>query len=287
MTKIINPTLKAIFFLLIYVSLNPTTLNAQAWTKAKGTGFYKLDYSYIGADRIFDTKREVVPFPNSSNSIASFYGEYGISDKFMIISYVPFLVSNTSEALKTTAGVQLRPSVNTTDFGDIDLGFRYQLYNKNGYSVSANLFLGLPTGNSKQANDFNSGDGEFNQMLKIAVGTGKTRWWTQGDVGFNNRTNNYSDEFRYDVEFGYKFLNDRLLTILKINGVESFNNGTARENSVGLYSNNVEYAGFGPEILYYLNDKKKMGISFRAAGSFKGRNVLAGPSISGGFFAQF
>jgi protein XagA len=273
--------------LFLIFSGDPSVLNAQAWTKAKGSGFYKLDYSYIGATRIFDTKREVVPFPSSSNSIASFYGEYGVSDKFTIIGYVPFLVLNASEALKNTAGVQLRGPVSNSNFGDVDLGFRYQLYNKNGYSVSANLFLGLPTGNSKQANDFNSGDGEFNQMLKIGVGTGKKQWWAQGAVGFNNRTNNYSDEFRYDIEVGYKLFNERLLTMFKINGIESLNNGTAKENAVGLFSNNVEFSGFGPEFLYYFNDKKKMGISFRAAGSFKGRNVLAGPSFSGGFFTTF
>ncbi len=287
MKKAVQFAFKTAFLGLLFFASTPSVLKAQAWTKAKGSGFYKLDYSRIDATRTFDTKLNVVDFPQSSNSIISFYGEYGVTDKLTVISYLPFLVLNTSEAVKSALGVQTRAPINTTNFGDIDLGFRYQLYNKNGISVSANVLLGLPTGFSSQADGFNSGDGEFNQMGKIAAGIGKTRWWAQSAVGFNHRSNNFSNEFRYDIEAGYKFFNGQLLTIFKINGIESLNNGTAKENPAGLYSNNVEYAGFGPEFLYYFNQKKKMGLTARVAGAFKGRNVLAGPSLAIGFFAEF
>jgi protein XagA len=278
------------FTTLILFSLflgNPSVSNAQAWTKAQGSGFYKLDFSRIGAMDVYNTKSEVIPFRSITNSITSFYGEYGVSNKFTLIGYIPFLINNQLGELKSTAGVILSPSTAETNFGDIDLGFRYQLYNKNGISLSANLLLGLPTGNSTQKDGLLTGDGEFNQILKLAIGTGKTRWWTQADVGFNNRTKGFSDEFRYDFEFGYKFFNDRLLTILKLNGIESLDNGTAKENIVGVFSNNVEFAGVGPEVLYYVNDKKNIGVSLRIAGSLKGRNILAAPSFAVGVFAQF
>jgi protein XagA len=264
----------------------PSVSAAQAWTKAENSGFYKLDFTRVASSRVFDTHGEVLPFRPTRNNTLSVYGEYGITNKLTLIGYVPFLVANRFDASKTTTGVDL-PAVNETSFGDVDVSFRYQLYNKKGLSVSANVLLGLPTGNSKQENGLLTGDGEFNQMVKIAAGTGKAKWWTQGAVGFNNRTNDFSDEFRYDFEFGYKFFNDRLLAIFKINGIESLDNGTAKENGVGLYANNVEFGGFGPEILYYVSKKKNIGVSFRLGRSFKGRNVLGGPSFSVGAFAQF
>ncbi|NJN33920.1 MAG: transporter, partial [Saprospiraceae bacterium] len=231
----------------------PSVVIAQAWTKAKNSGFYKLDFTRIASSRVFDTKEEVLPIRPTSNNTLSFYGEYGLINKLTLIGYVPFWVANRVAESKDAAGVTL-PLIKETSFGDLDLGFRYQLYDKKGISVSLNVLLGLPTGNSKQVNGLLTGDGEFNQMFKIAAGTGRTKWWTQGAIGFNNRTNNYSDELSYDFELGYKFFNDRLLTILKINGIESLNNGTAKENSVGLYANNVEFSGYGPEILYYISN---------------------------------
>jgi protein XagA len=277
--------ISALLFIVLFV--DPSVSSAQAWTKAQNSGFYKLDFSRIGATDVFNTKSEVIPYRTITNTITSFYGEYGITNKFTLLGYIPFLVNNQLGATKNATGGIVLPAVSATNFGDVDLGVRYQLYNKNGISLSANLLLGLPTGNSTQANGLITGDGEFNQVVKLAIGTGKTRWWTQGALGFNNRTKGFSDEFRYDFEFGYKFFNDRFLTILKLNGIESLDNGTAKENPAGLFSNNVEYAGVGPEVLYYVNDKKKMGVSLRVAGSLKGRNILAAPSIAVGVFAQF
>lgn len=277
--KIINQNFN-IVLCLAFLAI-PALCSAQAWTKSKNSGFYKLDFATNPAEQVFDTKGELVPIRTLGNIVTSFYGEYGVSDKLTVVAYLPFLVRNSLAATTT------QPAISVNSFGDTDLGFRYQLYNKNGISASTNLLLGLPTGKGTQANGLITGDGEFNQLLKVAVGTGKKRWWTQGAVGFNNRTNGFSDEFRYDFEFGYKFFNDRLLAMLKINGVESFSNGTAKETATGLFSNNVEYIGVGPEFLYYANKKKNIGVSLRLANGFKARNVQAALTMQFGVFAAF
>lgn len=266
----------------------PLVSQAQAWTKSKGRGFYKLDLTAIRAQDVFDTKGDVVPFRTLGNYITSFYGEYGISHKLTAIAYVPFFVRNVvNETVGQQTGLVIEPAIVNNNFGDVDLGLRYHLFTKAGISVSANLLLGLPTGDAKRTDGLLTGDGEFNQMLKLAAGTGKSKWWTQAAIGFNNRSKNFSDEFRYDWEFGYKFFNDRLLAILKINGIESLNNGSALAETTGLFSNNVEFMGIGPEFLYYANKKKSIGISLRVAGALKGQNVLAAPSLSGGVFFEF
>jgi protein XagA len=276
-------TIKCIMVSLFCLSMGPSVLKAQAWTKSKGGGFLKLDYSSTQATDLFNAKGDAVPSRDLGSSIASFYGEYG---KITAIAYIPFFANSSAGAFAAVGTMPALPSVSLSGFSDVDLGFRIALPIKN-IAVSVNVLLGLPTGTPTQADGLATGDGEFNQMIKLAVGTGKTRWWTQGAIGYNNRTKGYSSEFRYDFEFGYKFFNDRLLTILKINGVESLQNGSVAPSKTGLYSNDVVFAGIGPEILYFANAKKTIGISARAAGSLRSLNILAAPSFSFGVFTQF
>lgn len=279
-------TFKYIILFFICVNMTPSVLTAQAWTKSQGSGFLKLDYSSIQATDLFNAKGDAVPSRDLGSSIASFYGEYGITNKITAIAYIPFFANSSAGAFPAIGTTPALPSVSLGGFSDVDLGFRIALPIKN-IAASVNVLFGLPTGTPTQADGLATGDGEFNQMIKLAIGTGKTRWWTQGAIGYNNRTKGYSSEFRYDLEFGYKFFNDRLLTILKINGVESLKNGTVAPSRTGLYSNDVVFAGIGPEILYFVNIKKTIGISARTAGSLRSQNILAAPSFSLGAFAQF
>lgn len=257
---------------------------SQAWSRPKGEGFYKFDYTLIQANQVFDPGGKVVPFRTLGNHTFSLYGERGITDKFTLQAYVPFLVRNVlNETRGAQSGVLLEPGIAHNSIGDIDIAFRYALpFGK--LPVSAALLLGLPTGNSTQNSGLFTGDGEFNQILKMNTGFGTAKWWTQFGVGFNNRTKGYSDEVRYDAEFGYKMLDQKLYTILKLSGIESLNNGTVGASSTGLFSNNLEYLSPALEFLYFL--KPKLGLSFRAAGAVKGQNVLASPSFSVGIFVQ-
>jgi protein XagA len=277
---------RCIILFFLAISMTPSVLTAQAWPKSKGSGFYKFDFSTIQATDVFSPKGDLIPTRDLGTSTASFYGEYGITNKITAIAYVPFLVNSTAGALPASGTIPASTSASFSSFGDVDLGFRIALPVKN-IAMSVNVLFGLPTGSPTQADGLATGDGEFNQMIKLAIGTGKTRWWTQGAVGYNNRTKGYSSEFRYDFEFGYKFFNDRLLTILKLNGVESLKNGTVASSKTGLFSNDVVFAGIGPEILYFVNAKKSIGVSARLAGSLRSQNILAAPSLSFGVFAQF
>ncbi len=275
--------MKQLLFLLFSIGY-VLNLSSQAWTKPKGEGFYKFDYTMIQTNKVYDPGGKVVPFRTLGNHTLSLYGERGITDKFTIQAYIPFFVRNVLNATKgAQTGTLLEPGIEENNIGDIDIAFRYALP-FGTLPVSATILLGLPTGNSTQNSGLFTGDGEFNQMLKLSTGIGATKWWTQFGLGYNNRTKGFSDEMRYDAEFGYKMLNQKLLTILKISGIESLSNGTEGASSTGLFSNNVEFISPGIEFLYFI--KPKLGLSFRAAGAVKGQNVLAAPSFSFGVFAQ-
>lgn len=282
-----NNKFKRIVFFLLCCGMLPAFLPAQAWTKGKGKGFYKLDFASIQAKNVYDMSGEIAPFRTLGNYTASFYGEYGITGKLTAVLNMPFFVRNVvNETRGRQTGNTIEPGIVNNHFGDMDLGFRLSIPVKN-FAMSANLLFGIPTGDARQTDGLFTGDGEFNQLLKISAGKGKTRWWTQGSLGFNNRTNGFSDEFRYDFEYGYKFFQDRLLVILKINGIESFENGAIEAARAGLFSNNVEFAGIGPELLYYTHSNKKFGLTARFTGALKGQNVLAAPAAALGLFADF
>jgi hypothetical protein len=57
--------------LLLAVLMTPSVSTAQAWTKAENTGFYKLDFTRIASDRVFDTREEILPFRPTSNNTFS------------------------------------------------------------------------------------------------------------------------------------------------------------------------------------------------------------------------
>jgi len=274
-----KPSLILIFSLFILKNVS-----SQAWTKPKGEGFYKFDYTLIQTNKVYDPGGKIVPFRTLGNHTLSLYGERGITDKFTIQAYIPFFVRNVlNETKGAQTGFLLEPGIEENNIGDIDIAFRYALP-FGSLPISATLLFGLPSGNNTQNSGLFTGDGEFNQMLKISTGVGAAKWWTQFGLGYNNRTKGFSNEVRYDAEFGYKMLNDKLLTIFKLSGIESLNNGTEGPSSTGLFSNNVEFLSPGLELLYFI--KPKIGLSFRAAGAVKGQNVLASPSFSLGVFMQ-
>lgn len=264
--------------ILLLSIITMSQISAQAWTKAKGKSFLKLDFTSLTGNKVFADNSEIIDFQDYSFNTISFYGEYGINDRLTVVSYVPFLQSNTLQESP------LGSAASNTGFGDVDIAFRYAVF-KNRFPLSLTLLLGIPTGEYTDANELFTGDGEFNQMIKIASGLGTSRWWLQGGIGFNNRTENFSDEIRYDAEFGYKFLNNKLLTMLKLGGVAPLDNGTAATTRTGLFSNNVAYLAPALEIMYYI--KPHVGVLLRGAGAGSGaRNVQATPSLSFGAFYE-
>lgn len=262
--------MKHLFIILTFFA-GIQSLSSQAWTKDKGQGFYKADFSTIRSTQLFDSKGEVVSAPEQANNVFSLYAEHGLGKRFEIMAYAPF-VHNTLTS-QSESGI-----------GDIDIAIKYAI-KKTGVAVSTSLLLGIPSGKSDVTSKLNTGDGEFNQMLKINAGSGGDKWWAQTGLAFNNRSKDFSDEIRFNLEFGYKFLNNKLLTILKIGSVQSTKNGKVAPNPYGLYSNDVEYFSPAIELMYYI--KPKYGVSLRGAGAGAGaQNIQAAPQLSFSFFAD-
>ncbi len=266
-------------FLLSFSILTISSTFGQAWAKEKGKSFLKLDFTTLTGNQLFNDKSEVVDFQDYSFNTVSFYGEYGITNRLTAVGYIPFLQSNSIKA--SNLGLE----ATNAGFGDVDLGFRYAIFQEK-FPLTLTVMLGIPSGDNDDENQLYTGDGEFNQIVKLASGLAKNNWWLQGGMGYNNRSNDFSDEMRFDAEFGYKFLNNKLLAMLKFSGVSPLNNGDAPVSTTGLFSNNVAYFAPAIELMYYI--KPKLGLAIRGAGaSPSSRNVQATPSLSFAFFGDF
>jgi hypothetical protein len=192
-----------------------------------------------------------------------------------------------------TTGEVIIPGEAINTFGDTDIGLKYALPKSGAkFPVAASLVFGLPLGNAQGGSQGNlqTGDGEFNQILMLHAGRGGLKVgkhinaYTSVQAGFNNRTNNFSDEIRYGIEGGLGLAKNRLWLIGRINGVESLKNGetAAASTSTSIFANNTEFTGLSLEAAWYATNR--FGISASVDGAFRGEIIAAAPAFSLGIF---
>jgi len=263
------------------------------WTKGKGKGYYKVSGWYLEADEHFTANGDKDPNLTRSQFNVNFYGEYGITDKLDVIAYVPFFSRVTeNDEISGTTGQELSEGESFNSFGDLDLGVRYSLFKNSTYAISATLKFGIPTGDDAGGSDgsFQTGDGEFNQLLQTNFGASFNLWkipsYAKVYLGYNNRSQGFSDELRSGAELGGNLANGKLWIIGRADIVESTQNGSLNaQNSQGsgsIFANNIEYVSLGIEAAYYIT--KKIGVSANFTSAVSGKLVYAAPSISGGVF---
>ena len=156
--------------------------------------------------------------------------------------------------------------------------------------VSLSLVLGLPLGTSGAGNlgNLQTGDGEFNQILQLDFGTGlqlgNAQAYVSAYTGINNRTQGFSEEFRYGLEVGLGLFNNKFWLAGKLNAVESFRNGDTggAVTSTSIFANNSEFLTLGLEGNFYITDK--FGISAGFTSVTSGEIIAAAPSYSVGVF---
>lgn len=261
------------------------------WTKAKGKGYYKISAWYLETDQHYTDAGDIDPNITRTNFNFNFYGQYGISKKWDLIAYVPFFSRIAqNDVVSGTTGQVLTEGEAINSIGDIDLGVNYGIFNKNSWALSAIFKLGLPTGKNEGGSDgsFQTGDGEFNQLLQLNLGK-PFKIYTQsfyGKVylGFNNKTNGFSDQINTGLEVGTQVLKKKFWLIGRIRSLQSLHNGSLNaQNSQGsIFANNIEYVGAGGEIAYYVN--KKLGVSLSYSSLLSGKIIAANPSFSAGVF---
>ncbi len=279
-------------FLVVLFVLSLSTVQAGGWPKKKGTGYFKLSEWWIIADRHFTSQGKLDPNATRGTFVTSLYGEYGITDRLTAQVYFPMFVRTYQNAqISGTTGEVTQEGEALNSIGDINIGAKYGLTNKGSkYVAAATFLLGLPTGVSQGGSDgsYQTGDGEFNQMLRFDV----SRSFKLAGLpafgnlysGFNNRTNNFSDEVRFGAEIGIADKRRKFWLFTKLDAIESLKNGSTVASGGGesLFANNSEYLSYTFEGAYKIKDS--WGVTASYAGAFSGEIIFANPAYSVGVF---
>lgn len=277
-----------LLFTVIFITQN----SFGQWSKGKGNGYYKLSAWYLNTDQHYTDTGNIDPNVTRSQFNVNLYAEYGLTEKLDIIGYIPFYARATQNNIFSgTNGSLTQEGEAISSIGDIDLGVNYNIYKGNQWAASVKLLLGIPSGEDNGGSDgsYQTGDGEFNQYLSGALGYSTTfkgtPFYLKSYLGYNNRSQNFSDEFRFGLESGLNIFNKKVWLIGRLDVVKSLQNGSlsAQNNTQGsIFANNIEFVGVGLEASYYIT--RKLGISLTYGGAVSGRIIAANPSISGGVF---
>ncbi|MCO6488701.1 MAG: hypothetical protein J5I98_09805 [Phaeodactylibacter sp.] len=264
------------------------------WPQPRGGGFFKLSEWWVISDQHFTDVGKLDPNVTTGIFNTSLYAEYGFTDRLTGVLYFPFFSrAYFNNTVSGTTGEVITPGEAINTIGDTDISLKYGILTNGPVALSATLTLGLPLGNDSggTAGNLQTGDGEFNQLLQVDAGKGfrfgKIDAYANAYFGFNNRTNDFSDELRFGIEGGATFWEGRLTAILRLYGVQSLNNGalpSELSNSTSIFANNTEHLSYAPELAYNISDK--WGVSVSTGRAFSGRLIFANPSYSVGVFVK-
>ncbi len=278
---------KSIIVSLIFL-IAANALAGGGWPQPKGKGYFKLSQSYLLSSKIFDGNGDVTDLvPSYGYFATSLYAEYGFTDRLTGILYMPFFARATKNELQyNQPGVPSEPGAALNSFGDTDIAIKYGLLTNKPIVVSATILFGLPLGDNgaTNANVLQTGDGEFNQMLRVDASHSfyPKKFYVSAYGAFNNRTKGFSDEVRFGAEIGWTL--KKFIPILKISTVHSLFNGDVGVVQNGVFSNNIEFISPALELNYQLTDK--VGISASMATALAARNILASPNFGIGVYLK-
>lgn len=284
--------------ILIIIAILFTSLAIFAgggWPQPKGKGYFKLSEWWLISDQHYTDSGIIDPNITTGIFNTSIYAEYGFTDRLTGVLYFPFFSRTyNNNIVSGTTGEILQEGEAVNSVGDTDISLKYGITRPGaGLAVAATLTLGLPVGEASGGSlgNLQTGDGEFNQMIALDAGTGwqmgTIPFYTNVSAGFNNRTNDFSDEVRYSWELGAHLFNRKLWVIGRLSGVESLKNGiasSALSNATSIFANNAEYTSYGIELAYNIGEK--WGVSIGTAGAFRGEIIFANPSYTVGIFAN-
>lgn len=259
------------------------------WPQPKGKGYFKLSEWWVVFNQHYTDAGLIDPNITTGVFNTTLYAEYGLTDRLTGILNAPLLSRNyMNNLVSATTNEIIIEGEAVNSIGDIDVGVKYGLTKPGSkIPISATLLLGLPTGKpvAGKLDNLQTGDGEFNQILQIDAGTGfklneKTNSYVSAYAGINNRSNGFSEEFRYGIEYGVGFMNSKLWLIGRLNGVESFKNGDTAETttSTSIFANNAEFTSASIEAAYYIT--KNIGFSANYATAFRGEIIAVAPFYS-------
>ena len=284
--KLNNIFIFSIILLLIWI-LPVNEIIAGAWTQKKGTGYYKADFRYLGGNKIYDGTGNKVSIPDFTDFTFGVFGSYGLSDDLSVmINFAAYKSVKLNESILPDS-LTIPPFLvinNVTGVGDILIGGKYKLAKFGQSFISGKIILNLPTGKATPDSGLWTGSGDYHQTIGLEYGYSlyPIPAYLNAGLAYTNRTQGFSDEFRYGIEAGYTFIKN-LSLIVRFHGQVSFKNGNENvKGGFGVYSNNQHYIAYNAELAYKLSDNFGVKGYYESGGA--GKNIISAPVINVGIF---
>ena len=262
------------------ILLMQSTATAGAWTQKKGRGYYKMDFRYLSGTKIYSPDGVKVPIPKFTDMTLGAFGSYGITDEF-----TGFIGAALFKSVKlNTTAEEFGSDTEVSGFGDIAVGGKYRFAKFGKSVVSGKLILVLPTGKSEPDSGLWIGSNDFHQTLGFEYGYSlyPVPAYLNAGVSFSNRTNGFSDQFKYAIEAGYRFFKN-LSLIVRFHGQVSFENGDEKiYGGFGTFSNNQQFIAYSAELVYKFANN--VGIKGYYESGTNGKNIISAPVINFGIF---
>ncbi len=283
--------MKNIIIAILLIAVSGPISAQSPWVKKKGEAYVKLSEWWTVFDQHYTDKGDIDPNVTTGIYNTFLYAEYGVSDRFTAVFNGAIFSRNVMNNLRSaTTGDIIVEGEGLNTIGDLEFALRYGIFSQDSpWKLSATLSLGLPTGTvaGGKGQNLQTGDGEFNQQLSVSagksIGNQEFPAYFSLYAAVNNRTQGFSDEFRWGAELGFQPIN-KLWVTTRLQSVESLQNGDASDlnTASSIFANNSEFLSVGAELSYYLTDK--LGLSVGAATAVRGEIIAAAPSYNVGVF---
>lgn len=185
--------------------LASTPAFAGAWTAPKGGAYNKFAVNFFDSSSFFGPDQ--VGFEEFTDQNFTYYGEYGLEDDLTLFASIPI-----KRLTRTDFGIE----VSEEGVGDVDLGLRYNFYNKEFVFSGQFLFKAPYLYDSDAALPLGNGQEDYEFRLLFGKSLGKLGYFG-AEAGYRFRAGDPVDEFRYLIEYGFD-LTDEVYLRAKLDG---------------------------------------------------------------------
>ena len=258
----------------------------------KGQYLFDFSSSVISYERIFFEKSEVVQLAQRINSMSlELYGEYGLRDDFVLLAKVPMKIywvgKEVSKRSPTFPSFTIDPGYFSA-FGNIEVGLRRKLLNKNGVALSLHLSAQLPTAAMDINRGLSSGYGASAIISSLSITKSYDRFFASVLLSSFIRNNLYSDGLQFWTLLGFRPLK-KLWVNLELDLLSSFENGDlilpVQQYLTGTYLNDQSYLNCGAKLKYELRSVLQLYMGFHT--TIRGNYVARSPSIKLGVLLNY
>ncbi|MBI1193071.1 MAG: hypothetical protein GC205_07850 [Bacteroidetes bacterium] len=266
-----------------------TCLSAKAgsgWTLNRGEAWFEGSVSSISYSELW---QQSSPFLQLQRPVTDFgirlYAEYGLLDNVTLIGQLPYrMVSTGGEPQGSADFSDTLPVGNLNYLGNYRLGARYQVFNRSQTVVSLQGIVESNNSDLNQITGLQTGFDAWSVELLVAFGKSFPRSYLAGHGGMAIRTNQYSEEFLGQLEYGVNLTGGWWLMAVADYRL-SFRNGDrvpCNTRHTGLYVNNQEALSYGLKTLVPITGN--IGLSAGLYGALMADNLPAAFSFNGGVY---